>query len=223
VLEFIDKIAIPSSRTSTAPSAISGDDRDGDRVGDDPVRRSSSSRSPGSWCRTEPGRAAHRPALNYWLVVIFATIGNTIGSLIAYASALGGRPFLQRYGKYILIREHEIEVADRFFEKWGADRVLLPAPADRPDVHQLPAGVARMDLRKFIVYSTAGAFLWSMLLVWAERCSARTGWTSATCSSVRLAIAVAVVVVALACSGGAWDARLEARWPLRAVGDPTGG
>ena len=59
---------------------------------------------------------------NYWLVVIAATIGNTLGSLIAYAiGAYGGRPFLERYGKYILIRQHEIELADKFFAEHGAD------------------------------------------------------------------------------------------------------
>jgi membrane protein DedA with SNARE-associated domain len=105
---------------------------------------------------------------NYWLVVIFATLGNTIGSLIAYTiGAYGGRPFLERYGKYILIREHEIEVADRFFEKWGPQTAFFSRllPIVRTFI-SFPAGVARMDLRKFIVYSTAGAFLWSMLLVW---------------------------------------------------------
>jgi membrane protein DedA with SNARE-associated domain len=105
---------------------------------------------------------------NYWLVVIFATLGNTIGSLIAYAiGAYGGRPFLQRYGKYILIREHEIEVADRFFEKWGAQTAFFSRllPIVRTFI-SFPAGVARMNLVKFIAYSTAGAFLWSMLLVW---------------------------------------------------------
>ena len=77
---------------------------------------------------------------NFWIVVIVATLGNTLGSLVAYAiGAYGGRPFLERYGKYLLIREHEIEAADRFFEKYGAATVffgrLLP---DRPDVHLVP-------------------------------------------------------------------------------------
>ena len=57
----------------------------------------------------------------FWLVVVAATIGNTIGSLIAYGiGAWGGRPFLERYGKYLLIRQHEIELAERFFDKYGA-------------------------------------------------------------------------------------------------------
>src|SRR6476661_6331199 len=58
---------------------------------------------------------------NFWLVVIFATLGNTLGSLIAYAiGAWGGRPFLERYGRYLMIRQHEIELAERFFQRYGA-------------------------------------------------------------------------------------------------------
>ncbi len=101
-------------------------------------------------------------------MVVVATIGNTIGSLIAYAiGAWGGRPFLERWGKYILIRPHEIEAADRFFVKWGKPTVFIGRllPVVRTFI-SFPAGVARMPLGSFIVYSTAGAFLWSMALVW---------------------------------------------------------
>jgi membrane protein DedA with SNARE-associated domain len=106
---------------------------------------------------------------NYWLVVIAATIGNTLGSLIAYAiGAYGGRPVLERYGKYVLIRPHEIELADKFFAEHGAATVFVGRllPIVRTFI-SFPAGVARMNLGKFVVYSTAGAFLWSMLLVQA--------------------------------------------------------
>ncbi|HEX2753882.1 MAG TPA: DedA family protein [Candidatus Limnocylindrales bacterium] len=108
-------------------------------------------------------------AWGFWVVVVVATIGNTIGSLIAYAiGAWGGRPFLQRYGKYLLIRQHEIELAERFFDKYGAATAFFSRllPIVRTFI-SFPAGVARMPLRKFIAYSTAGAFLWSTLLVYA--------------------------------------------------------
>ena len=108
-------------------------------------------------------------AWNFWIVVIVATAGNTCGSLIAYAiGAKGGRPFLERYGRYLLIRPHDIELADRFFARWGSQTAFFSRllPIVRTFI-SFPAGVARMDLRKFIVYSTAGAFLWSILLVYA--------------------------------------------------------
>src|SRR4051812_5647319 len=104
---------------------------------------------------------------NFWLAVIAATLGNTAGSLIAYGiGAWGGRPFLERYGKYILIRPHEIELAERFFDRWGAPTAFFSRllPIVRTFI-SFPAGVARMDLRKFVIYSTAGAFIWSALLV----------------------------------------------------------
>jgi membrane protein DedA with SNARE-associated domain len=106
---------------------------------------------------------------NYWIVVVVATIGNTLGSLVAYAiGAWGGRPFLERYGKYLLIRPHEIELADHFFEKYGAATAFFSRllPIVRTFI-SFPAGVARMPIGTFIAYSTAGAFLWSMLLVFA--------------------------------------------------------
>jgi membrane protein DedA with SNARE-associated domain len=105
----------------------------------------------------------------FWLVVIAATLGNTIGSLIAYAiGAWGGRPFLERYGKYLLIRPHEIEIAEHFFAKYGAATAFFSRllPIVRTFI-SFPAGVARMPLGRFVAYSTAGAFLWSMLLVYA--------------------------------------------------------
>src|SRR3954464_11063150 len=106
---------------------------------------------------------------NFWLVVIAATIGKTVGSLIAYAiGAWGGRPFLERWGKYLLIRQHEIELAEHFFTKYGAATAFFSRllPIVRTFI-SFPAGVARMDLRKFILYSTAGAFIWSAVLVQA--------------------------------------------------------
>jgi membrane protein DedA with SNARE-associated domain len=104
---------------------------------------------------------------NYWIVVVVATIGNTVGSLIAYAiGAYGGRPFLERYGKYLLIRKHEIVIAEEFFAKYGPQTAFFSRllPIVRTFI-SFPAGVARMPIVPFVVFSTAGAFLWSTLLV----------------------------------------------------------
>jgi membrane protein DedA with SNARE-associated domain len=105
----------------------------------------------------------------FWIVVVAATIGNTLGSLIAYAiGAYGGRPFLERYGRYLLIRPHEIVIADRFFADHGAATVFIGRllPIVRTFI-SFPAGVARMPLGRFVAYSTAGALIWSTLLVYA--------------------------------------------------------
>jgi membrane protein DedA with SNARE-associated domain len=135
---------------------------------------------------------------NFWIVVVFATVGNTLGSLVAYAiGAYGGRPFLERYGKYLLIRPHEIELADRFFADHGGATVFIGRllPIVRTFI-SFPAGVARMRISTFIIYSTAGAFLWSCLLVWAGVLLG-DNWEEIrhALQPFDLAIAVAVVVV----------------------------
>ena len=110
-----------------------------------------------------------RGGWNFWLVVIVATLGNTAGSLIGYGiGAWGGRPFLERWGRYLLIRPHEIDTADRFFERYGAATVFVGRllPIVRTFV-SFPAGVARMPLRTFVAYSTLGALPWSLGLVYA--------------------------------------------------------
>jgi membrane protein DedA with SNARE-associated domain len=82
--------------------------------------------------------------------------------------AWGGRPFLDRYGRYLLIRPHEIETAERFFARHGAATAFFSRllPIVRTFI-SFPAGVARMPLGRFLLYSTAGALLWSILLTWA--------------------------------------------------------
>jgi membrane protein DedA with SNARE-associated domain len=106
---------------------------------------------------------------DFWIVVIVATLGNTVGSLIGYGiGAWGGRPFLERWGRYLLIRPHELELADRFFQKYGPATAFFSRllPILRTFI-SFPAGVARMPLGKFILYSTLGAIPWSIALVWA--------------------------------------------------------
>ena len=114
----------------------------------------------------EPLTRAH---WDFWIVVIVATLGNTLGSIVGYyIGAWGGRPFLERYGRYLLIRPHELELADHFFQKYGPATAFFSRlmPIVRTFI-SFPAGVARMPIGKFIVYSTLGALPWSILLVWA--------------------------------------------------------
>ncbi len=153
----------------------------------------------GGFLVSDPGQIEPltRQPWSFWLVVVFATAGNTIGSLVAYAiGAYGGRPFLERYGKYLLIRQHEIELADRFFARWGAQTAFFSRllPVVRTFI-SFPAGVARMPLRKFLLYSTLGAIPWSIFLAW---CGVQLGSNWEQIREILrpfdLAIAVAVVV-----------------------------
>ena len=135
---------------------------------------------------------------NFWIVVILATLGNTLGSIVGYyIGAWGGRPFLEKYGKYLLIRPHELELADKFFQKYGPATAFFSRlmPIVRTFI-SFPAGVARMPLGKFIVYSTLGALPWSILLVWAgEQLGAN--WVDIRHALQPYDLAIAVLVVAL--------------------------
>jgi membrane protein DedA with SNARE-associated domain len=103
------------------------------------------------------------------LVAIAGAVGCLLGSYVAYfAGANGGRRLLLKYGRYILIAPHEIELADRFFERWGAPAVFISRllPVVRTFI-ALPAGIARMRLVPFTIYTLLGSYLWCLALAWA--------------------------------------------------------
>ena len=134
---------------------------------------------------------------NFWIVVTVATIGNTLGSLVGYAiGAWGGRPFLERWGRYLLIRPHEIELADHFFQKYGPATAFFSRllPVVRTFI-SFPAGVARMHLGKFVLYSTLGAIPWSILLVFAGQ-QLGANWVDIRHALQPFDLAIAVAVVA---------------------------
>ncbi len=107
-------------------------------------------------------------AWDFWLVVIAATIGNTIGSVIGYfIGAWGGRPFLERWGKYLLIRPHELDRAHDWFERYGEAAVFFSRllPVIRTFI-SLPAGVVRMNFGTFTLYTVLGCLPWTFALAW---------------------------------------------------------
>jgi membrane protein DedA with SNARE-associated domain len=104
----------------------------------------------------------------YWGAVAAGVVGNTAGSLVAYyVGRYGGRPFLERWGRYVLISPHDLDLADRWFARWGDATVFFSRmlPIVRTFI-SVPAGIARMPLWRFLVFSIVGAVPWVMLLVW---------------------------------------------------------
>jgi membrane protein DedA with SNARE-associated domain len=102
-------------------------------------------------------------------VAIAGAVGCLLGSYVAYfAGAHGGRRFLERYGRWLLIAPHELEVADRFFEKWGSPAVFFSRllPVVRTFI-AFPAGVARMRLLPFTIYTLIGSYIWCLVLAYA--------------------------------------------------------
>jgi membrane protein DedA with SNARE-associated domain len=108
------------------------------------------------------------PAYYLILAGFYGALGNTIGSVIAYAvGAWGGRPFLDRYGRYLLITRHDLDMADRWFARRGSWSVFVSRilPVIRTYI-SLPAGIARMDFLKFCIYTFIGSFIWSIGLAY---------------------------------------------------------
>ena len=101
-------------------------------------------------------------------VGLVGTLGNLVGSWIAYAAgAWGGRPLLDRFGRYLLIRPHEVDRAHDWFERHGELAVLggRVLPVVRTFI-SLPAGVVRMRFWRFTVYTALGCLPWVLLLTW---------------------------------------------------------
>jgi len=104
-----------------------------------------------------------------WGVAIIGAFGNLAGSLIAYyVGYKGGRPLVEKYGRYILINHHDLDLADRFFKRYGEATAFVSRllPIVRTFI-SLPAGIAKMDLKKFSLYTFLGALPVSYALAWA--------------------------------------------------------
>jgi membrane protein DedA with SNARE-associated domain len=106
--------------------------------------------------------------MNLWLVALAGAVGCVIGSLVAYWVGMkGGRPLIEKYGRYLLVSKHDLDMADRWFEKRGEIIVFVSRmlPAIRTFI-AFPAGVARMNLKRFIIYTFAGSFPWCLGLAY---------------------------------------------------------
>lgn len=104
--------------------------------------------------------------LTLWRITLVGALGNLFGSMIAYYVGLkGGRPLLEKYGKYILITPSKLNLADEWFSKYGHEAVLISRvlPGLRTFI-SLPAGITHMDLKKFIVYTFFGSLPWCFVL-----------------------------------------------------------
>ena len=104
---------------------------------------------------------------NIPLAVAFATVGSVVGALVGYAiGAWGGRPLLDRYGRYVGIGSEDLDRADRWFDRWGSWAVFLGrmVPLVRTFV-SYPAGISRMPMGRFLLFSTLGSLPWNLALI----------------------------------------------------------
>ena len=104
--------------------------------------------------------------LSIWHAILlggfYGALGCTLGSVGSYALGFyGGRPLLKKYGRYILVSEHDLEQAERWFDKWGdwAAFISRLLPIVRTFI-SFPAGVVKVPLLRFTVLSFVGSFIW---------------------------------------------------------------
>ncbi len=103
-----------------------------------------------------------------WSVGLAGAFGCVVGSVPAYYLGMyGGRPLIEKYGKYILMSLHDLDMADRWFDRHGEATVFFARllPVIRTFI-AFPAGVARMEMKRFIAYTFAGSLPWCLGLAY---------------------------------------------------------
>lgn len=134
--------------------------------------------------------------MNVVAVALAGAAGNLVGSWIAYAvGRVGGRPLVERYGRYILLRHDDLERAERFFERRGAVAVLVGRvlPVVRTFI-SLPAGIAEMRFGPFSLLTALGSLPWTFALALAGYALAAS-WKSVSTAFTPVSIVIAVLIV----------------------------
>ncbi|MGI0148761.1 MAG: DedA family protein [Thermoplasmata archaeon] len=144
------------------------------------------------------GYLASQGRFDLVLVIGVGTAGAAIGNFVAYhIGAKVGRPLIARYGRFIRLGEDDLQWAESWFARYGSLGVLLghAVPGIR-SIISFPAGIGRMDIRRFVVFSTIGAVIWNTVLVVAGYFLVER-WTlfAETTDNVDLYVLVAVFAV----------------------------
>jgi len=99
-------------------------------------------------------------------VIFVSTLGSIVGSLISYyAGYYGGRPIVERFGKYLLLDKHHLDITEKFFNRRGEATIFICRfiPVIRHLI-SVPAGIGKMNIVKFTIYTIVGAGLWNAFL-----------------------------------------------------------
>jgi membrane protein DedA with SNARE-associated domain len=100
-------------------------------------------------------------------VMVAASLGSLVGSLLSYGLGMLGEPVVLRYGRYLLLNQHHLEWTKKFFERHGGKTIFISRfiPVVRHLI-SIPAGLARMSLPSFVLYTLVGATLWNGFLTY---------------------------------------------------------
>ncbi|MFZ2090016.1 MAG: DedA family protein [Desulfobaccales bacterium] len=101
-------------------------------------------------------------------VMVASTLGSIVGSLLSYGMGVLGEPVVLRYGRYLFLNPHHLEWTKKFFDRYGSITIFISRfiPVVRHLI-SIPAGLARMPLAPFIIYTAVGATLWNGFLTYA--------------------------------------------------------
>lgn len=111
-------------------------------------------------------------------VIVASTLGSIVGSLLSYAMGYyGGKPFISRFGKFLLLDTHDLEITERFFAKRGEITIFISRfiPIIRHLI-SIPAGLGKMNLWKFSIYTILGAGMWNAFLTYVGF-KLKSNWT----------------------------------------------
>ena len=128
-------------------------------------------------------------------------VGGLLGSLFAYeVGARGGRPFVDKYGKYFLIKQSHVNVAQDWFDRYGLKAVFFSRmlPVVRTFI-SLPAGFARVDSKRFFLYTITGSLPWTAAILYAGMVLGES-WTDLMeygHEASMIFVVVAVIVIAV--------------------------
>ncbi len=117
---------------------------------------------------TFTGYLVEQGTLNFHLAVLAGAVGCVVGSVPSYfLGYYGGRPFLEKHGKWLLLTPHDMEVSEKWVGKYGNFTFFIcrMLPVVRTFI-SLPAGVLKARFWPFVIYTFIGSWIWSYVLVW---------------------------------------------------------
>lgn len=134
--------------------------------------------------------------INFAEAVVAGIIGGMLGSIVTfYIGYWGGRPFINKYGKYFFMKKSHIDTAQRWFDKYGVKAVFFSRmlPVVRTFI-SLPAGFAGIDIKKFIIFTFAGTLPWTVLIIYIGK-ALGNNWQQMLAIGHEFSIAISAIIV----------------------------
>lgn len=115
------------------------------------------------------GYLALQGRFQFWLALLASSLGSIVGSILSYfIGVYGGRPLVLKFGKYLLLEEEHLIWTEKWFKRQGSKTIFISRfiPVVRHLI-SIPAGIAKMSMQKFVIYTFIGASIWNFILLYA--------------------------------------------------------